>query len=226
MEVRNPIVAVVLSVAIHALLAGAIVLYIDFAPGPTVSAELDLSSVELSFAEKEDESAEALPSLPSPAERPKPKEERAPEVKPEKPLPPDPQAYKFPEPVPEPPQLSPPSQPSPPSHPSQPSQPSQPSPPSQLTQARIDAPPKAVRAIRPDYPRGARQRGEEGNVVVEVEIGADGRCADARVVESSGFMELDAAALKAVKAAKFAPAQSSGRPVATVARLKLSFCLK
>ena len=83
-----------------------------------------------------------------------------------------------------------------------------------------------MRAIRPDYPRGARQRGEEGNVVVEVEIGADGRCADARVVESSGFMELDAAALKAVKAAKFAPAQSSGRPVATVARLKLSFCLK
>ena len=213
MEVRNPIVAVVLSVAIHALLAGAIALYIDFAPGPTVSAELDLSSVELSFAEKEDETAETLPSLPSPAERPqpKPKEERAPEVKPEKPLPPDPQAYKFPEPVPEPPQLS---------------QPSQPSPPSQLTQARIDAPPKAVRAIRPDYPRGARQRGEEGNVVVEVEIGADGRCADARVVESSGFMELDAAALKAVKAAKFAPAQSSGRPVATVARLKLSFCLK
>ena len=211
MEVRNPIVAVVLSVAIHALLAGAIALYIDFAPGPTVSAELDLSSVELSFAEKEDETAEALPSLPSPAERPKPKEERAPEVKPEKPLPPDPQTYKFPEPVPEPPQLS---------------QPSQPSPPSQLTQARIDAPPKAVRAIRPDYPRGSRQRGEEGNVVVEVEIGADGRCTDARVVESSGFMELDAAALKAVKAAKFAPAQSSGRPVATVARLKLSFCLK
>ena len=217
MEVRNPIVAVVLSVAIHALLAGAIALYIDFAPGPTVSAELDLSSVELSFAEKEDETAEALPSLPSPAERPKPKDGRAPEVKPEKPLPPDPQAYKFPEPVPEPPQLS---------HPSQPSQPSPPSPPSQLTQARIDAPPKAVRAIRPDYPRGARQRGEEGNVVVEVEIGADGRCADARVVESSGFMELDAAALKAAKAAKFAPAQSSGRPVATVARLKLSFCLK
>ena len=213
MEVRNPIVAVVLSMAIHALLAGAIALYIDFAPGPTVSAELDLSSVELSFAEKEDETAEALPSLPSPAERPqpKPKDERAPEVKPEKPLPPDPQAYKFPELVPEPPQLS---------------QPSQPSPPSQLTQARIDAPPKAVRAIRPDYPRGARQRGEEGNVVVEVEIGADGRCADARVVESSGFMELDAAALKAVKAAKFAPAQSSGRPVATVARLTLNFMLR
>ena len=61
------------------------------------------------------------------------------------------------------------------------------------------APPKPMRTIRPDYPRSARQRGEQGNVVLEIEIGVDGVCVAARVAVSCGFAELDAAAVKAAR---------------------------
>lgn len=231
MVVRNSIVAVILALLIHALLAVAIVLYIDYAPGPTVSAELDLSSVELSFSDEKSESEAVAPALPSAArhEVPAPKQEECPpEVRPEKRLPPEPGEYKFPEPKEErrtietvkderretldte----------------SQPSQPSQPAQPSSLTQARVDAPPRLRRAIKPEYPRGARQRGEQGNVVLEIEIGADGACVAARVAVSCGFGELDAAAVKAALAARFVPAKAGDSPVASTVRLTLSFRLK
>ena len=41
-------------------------------------------------------------------------------------------------------------------------------------QAKIDAPPAPKRTIKPDYPRGSRQRGEEGEVTLAIEVGADG----------------------------------------------------
>ena len=228
MEVRNLALAIVGALAVHALLAVAIVLYIDYVPGPTVTAELDLSSVELSFSDERSESETVAPAMPA-AERHEvaaPKhEECPPEVRPEKRLPPEPEGYKFPEPKEvrrtietvkderretldtE-------------------SQPSQPAQPSSLTQARVDAPPRPRRTIKPEYPKGARQRGEQGNVVLEIEIGADGVCVAARVAVSCGFAELDAAAVKAALAARFVPARSGDSPVASSARLTLSFRLK
>ena len=199
--------------AVHALLAAAVVLYLDWAPGPEVSAELDLASVELSFAEKVDETRATAPSLPTPTEAsPKPSEAKPPDAKPEKPMPPDPSAPKLREPEEEfrspPPPLS--------------STSSSAAP----RQAKVDAPPRPKRAIKPDYPKGARQRGEQGSVVLEIEVAADGSCAAARVVSSSGFAELDAAAVAAAKAARFSPAKSDGHPVASSARLTLAFKLK
>ena len=221
MEVRNSIVAVILALLIHALLAVAIVLYIDYAPGPTLTAELDLSSVELSFSDEKSEREAVAPALPS-AERheaPKPKPmELPPEVRPEKRLPPEPGEYKFPEPKED-------TKPQPP-QPSQPSQPYQPSQPSSLAQAHVDAPPRPKRAIKPEYPKGARQRGEQGDVTLEIEIGDDGVCVAAKVAVSCGFAELDAAAVKAALAAHFVPAKKGKRSVSSVARLTLSFRLK
>ena len=222
MEVKNSIVAVVLALLIHALLAAAVVLYLDSAPGPTVSAELDLSSVELSFAEKVDESAAAAPSLPSPAAvQPKPREEEPPVAKLEKPLPPDPSAPRLREPE---------ERPRPVETPKDvrretPDVKSE-SATAAPRQAHVDAPPKPRRAIRPEYPKGARQRGEQGNVVLEIEVGADGTCAAAKVASSSGFAELDDAAVKAVRAARFSPAKAGGCAVSSTARLTLTFRLK
>lgn len=231
MEVKNSIVAVVLALLIHAFLAAAIVLYVEWEPGPTVSAELDLSSVELSFADEKAEIEAVAPVLPTAArhEVPKPKQEDPPpEVRPEKRLPPEPGEYRFPEPKeevrpietvkdfrretldPE----------------TQPSQPSQLSQPSSLTQARVDAPPRPKRAIKPEYPKGARRRGEQGNVTLEIEIGVDGVCVAAKVAVSCGFAELDAAAVKAALATRFVPARAGERSVASSARLTLSFRLK
>lgn len=218
MEVKNPALAIGGALAVHAFLAAAIVLYIDYAPGPTVTAELDLSSVELSFSDEKLENPTAVATLPPAArhEVPAPKPiELPPEVRPEKALPPDPSDYKFPEPKVET-KIQPP----------QPTQPPQPSQPSSLSQARVDAPPRPRRAIRPEYPKGARLRGEQGNVILEIEIGADGVCVAAKVAVSCGFAELDAAAVKAALAARFVPAKAGNSPVSSVARLTLSFRLK
>ena len=218
MEVKNPALAIGGALAVHAFLAAAIVLYIDYAPGPTVMAELDLSSVELSFSDEKLENLTAVATLPPAArhEVPAPKPiELPPEVRPEKALPPDPSDYKFPEPKVET-KIQPP----------QPSQTPQPSQPSSLSQARVDAPPRPRRAIRPEYPKGARLRGEQGNVILEIEIGADGVCVAAKVAVSCGFAELDAAAVKAALAARFVPAKAGNSPVSSVARLTLSFRLK
>ena len=200
------------SILVHVLLAIALNAYLEYAPHPDVLATLDLSSVELSFAEQVEETqpVAAMPptvgrAVPSP-----PQDEKPPEVKPEKRIPPDPSSPKFPEPKEERPSLKP-----------QASTP-QPAP----RQARLDAPPRPKRNIRPDYPKGARQRGEQGDVVLEIRVNAEGTVDDVKIATSSGFAELDEAAIHAAKAAKFSPARSGHDPVASTARLKLSFKLR
>ena len=202
------------SILIHVLLAIALSAYLEYAPHPDVLATLDLSSVELSFAEKVEETAAVAPqpatvgrAVPSP-----PQDAKPPEVKPEKHLPPDPSSPKFPEPKEEPQKLIP--------------HPSSLIPPIAPRQARLDAPPKPKRNIRPDYPKGARQRGEQGDVILEIRVNAEGTVDDVKVSTSSGFVELDEAAVKAARAAKFSPARSGHEPVASTARLKLQFKLK
>lgn len=209
---QRTVVAVAVSLLVHALLAVALGVWLEYAPQPDVLATLDLSSVELSFAEKEEETAAVAPNLPTPPALPKPQDEKPPETKPEKLLPPDPAAPKLREPK-EDVRLK-------------TEDARQETAPAAPRQAKVDAPPRPKRDIRPDYPKGARQRGEQGDVVVEIRVGADGLVAAAHVVTSCGFAELDAAALKAVKAAKFAPARSGREAVASTARLKLSFKLK
>ena len=51
----------------------------------------------------------------------------------------------------------------------------------------------------PDYPAYARRAGEQGSVVLQVLVGLDGRVLDARLVQSSGFSDLDQAALDGIK---------------------------
>lgn len=56
------------------------------------------------------------------------------------------------------------------------------------------------------YPIGARDRGEEGRVVLRVTIAADGRLLDAFIVRGSGFPDLDAATIEmARRAAPYPP---------------------
>ena len=213
---RKCVSAILLSLLFHALLAVGLIAYLEYAPHPDVLATLDLSSVELSFAETVEETAAVAPQpatvgrrVPSP-----PQDEKPPEVKHEKRLPPDPFAPKFPEPQEDPPQLI--------THHSSLITP----PPAAPRQARLDAPPHPKRNIRPDYPKGARQRGEQGDVILEIRVNAEGTVDDVKVVVSSGFAELDEAAVKAARTAKFSPARSGHDPVASTARLKLQFKLK
>jgi len=232
---RSIFLALFVSVAVHVILAVGLIAYLEYAPGPEVVATLDLTSVELSFAEKVEESAAVAPVPPSPPpEPPKPKATEKPQVrKIEKLQAPDPLAPEFPEPKEETPQMQ-----EPVAH----EAPREPVPPRELKQsnnqtikqsspvaprqARIDAPPSPTRSIRPDYPKGARQRGEQGVVTLEILVDAKGVVSEAKVAVSSGFDELDEAAVKAARKAKFRPAKSGGKSVASMARLNLEFKLR
>jgi TonB family protein len=65
-----------------------------------------------------------------------------------------------------------------------------------------------------DYPPGARQRHEQGTVVMTMVILPDGQ-ATPRVEVSSGFPELDAKSMEVAKRWHFTPATLDGRPIVT-----------
>lgn len=77
----------------------------------------------------------------------------------------------------------------------------------------------------PSYPKSSRRRGEEGKVILRVEVLPDGRAGTVTVGRSSGFGRLDEAASDAVRRWRFHPAQRQGRPVATVVRVPVRFAL-
>ena len=166
--------AAAVSLLLHALLALGIAAYLEYGPGPKALAELDVSSVELSFSEEEADEAEALCSA-AVAAREAPEKPKIPEA-PETPKTPEsPEAPDIPAPplLPEPPEtpekmVTPPRREAPSESAAEGSA-GQPAP--AARQARIDAPPRQKSSIRPDYPKGARQRGEQGDVVLAIAIG-------------------------------------------------------
>lgn len=227
------IIAIAGSLWVHGLLALALVAYLEYGPQPDALATLDLSRVELSFAEQVDESTEVAQSLPSvPAQMvPKPsQEENPPEVVREKPLPPKAGEMSFPEPE-ENVSLSEknakailPSQTIKQLNNQTIKQPVASS--AAPQQAQIDAPPQPWRAIRPVYPKRAQRRGEQGEVEVEIDVKADGTVAFVSIIRSSGYADLDEAAVKAVRMAVFRPARTGSEAVRSTVRQKLDFRLK
>lgn len=203
--------ALAVSLAVHALLALAVVCWFSFRARPQAVATLDLSSVELSLAEEDVASAAPAAAVPTASAEPRvlrpPSEELPPppaEIPAAVAVPPPPPAVELPRP--------------PEAAPTMPAE--------APRQARVDAPPALRRPIRPDYPRGSRLRGEEGEVVLEIRVSAAGEVEAAEVVVSSGFAALDEEAVRATRAARFKPAQAEGRAVASTARLTLTFKLK
>ena len=225
--IRSIVLAISVSLLIHGLVAAALIAYLEYAPHPDVLATLDLSSVELSFAETVEETAAVAPMPPAAAadlRPPKPKvDEPPPEAKLEKPFPPDAGEVRFPEPK-EDVRLK--TDDAKDARREAEDAKAVSAPPAAPRQARLDAPPKPKRNIKPDYPKGARQRGEQGDVVVEIRVNAEGTVDEVTVAVSSGFAELDEAAVRAARAAKFSPARSGRDAVASTARLKLQFKLK
>lgn len=78
----------------------------------------------------------------------------------------------------------------------------------------------------PAYPAQSRRFGEEGTVVLRVELDETGRVAVARVSSSSGHARLDEAALAAVRTWRCTPAQRNGQPVRAVALQPFRFVLQ
>ena len=78
----------------------------------------------------------------------------------------------------------------------------------------------------PPYPSSAREQGVEGEVVLDVEVRANGRVGDVRVKRSSGAPALDEAALAAVKQWTFIPARRGPRAVDSRVEVPVTFSLR
>ncbi|NOR16759.1 TonB family protein, partial [candidate division WOR-3 bacterium] len=85
--------------------------------------------------------------------------------------------------------------------------------------------PKPLSIPAPKYPESARRAGIEGDVIIKVLVNIDGSILDARIFISSGFQELDSAALEASMKAKFEPAKQFGRPVKVWVSIPIKFKL-
>lgn len=78
----------------------------------------------------------------------------------------------------------------------------------------------------PVYPPLSRRIGEEGKVVLRVELDEQGLVGAAHVATSSGFARLDEAALAAVKTWRCNPARRDGQAVRAVALQPFRFVLQ
>ena len=88
--------------------------------------------------------------------------------------------------------------------------------------------PIPIRRAPLEYPTFARNAGIEGQVMLEVEVFADGTVGAIEIVKSlqAGPGGLDEAAIKSVKQWEFQPAKSGGRAVACWVTFPIDFYLK
>jgi len=82
-----------------------------------------------------------------------------------------------------------------------------------------------LRNPKPSYPPLAQRRGMQGVVLLLVEVSDKGLPTVVKVKKTSGYMLLDKAALKAVRAWRFAPAKRGGLPVAAAVEVPIRFTL-
>ncbi|HET8744397.1 MAG TPA: energy transducer TonB [Ramlibacter sp.] len=79
---------------------------------------------------------------------------------------------------------------------------------------------------RPAYPPISRKLREQGKVVIDVLIGADGSAQQAKVSSSSGFDRLDAAALATVQRWRYVPGRKGGVATAMWFSVPINFVLE
>src|SRR5216684_4388825 len=114
-----------------------------------------------------------------------------------------------------------------------------PSPPAEQQVATVTPPPLPTAPVlppqpigglasnrKPDYPPAARLRGQQGLVVLRVEVSAAGAPLSIAVVSTSGHTVLDKAALAAVEQWRFKPATQAGTPVTGAVDVPIQFRLE
>jgi protein TonB len=84
--------------------------------------------------------------------------------------------------------------------------------------------PRPIYDPEPEYSEDARKAKFQGNVILQIVVGTDGRPRDLRVARSLG-MGLDEKAIEAVRQWRFEPATKSGVPVAVVVNVEVTFRL-
>ncbi|WP_049629068.1 energy transducer TonB [Cellvibrio sp. pealriver] len=175
----------------HAGILAAVVLW----PSPPKPVEIVQPTIQgmLIAAEPEPTPPEPLPPPPPPEKKPEPK----PKPKPPPKAPPSERAVKAPEPEPQP-QVQQPAE----------TKPAEPAPPAPVVPPSADA--DQLSNPAPAYPSLSRRLREEGIVLLDILIMADGTVSEIKLKRSSGFKRLDDAAIKAVSHWRFQPATQGG----------------
>lgn len=78
----------------------------------------------------------------------------------------------------------------------------------------------------PEYPAAAMRNGDQGTVMVRVEVGTDGVPTSVEVAQRSGSRDLDRAAVNAVRQWRFQPAQRDGQPVPGAVTVPIDFKMR
>lgn len=156
------------------------------------------------------------PPPPPPPEPPPPPPKPKPAPKPVPKAPPSERAVKAPEPEPAPPPVP------------TPAPPQTPAPAPQPAAAPIVAPTADAATLNnphPVYPHLSRRLREEGVVILQLTVKANGSVGDIRVKTSSGFKRLDDVAVKTVKRWRFIPASQDGKALDFDYELPIEFNL-
>jgi periplasmic protein TonB len=93
-----------------------------------------------------------------------------------------------------------------------------------LVEARFDA--AYLNNPKPAYPAASRRLGEEGRVVLRVQVNAEGQADAVDIKVSSGFPRLDAAAREAVARWRFVPARRGEIPFPSAVLVPVVFNLE
>ncbi len=195
---HTSLISLLLVIGIHAGVLGAVLL----APEAPKPVDMVMPTIQGAIVMAEPEEApppppEPPPPPPPPEKKPEPK----PKPKPPPKAPPSERAVKAPEPEPPP--------PPPVVQPSE-AKPAEPAP-APVQPPRADA--GQLNNPAPIYPSMSRRLREEGIVVLEILIKADGTVGEIKIKNSSGFKRLDETAVKAVKRWRYQPATQGGKSI-------------
>lgn len=91
--------------------------------------------------------------------------------------------------------------------------------------ALTDVLPNYLRNPSPVYPTLAREHGEQGTVLLEVEVLSSGVCGTIRILRSSDHSLLDEAARKGIATWRFRPARRAGAPITVWVEIPVTFRL-
>lgn len=86
-------------------------------------------------------------------------------------------------------------------------------------------PPQLISDQTVPYPPQSIRMGHEGVCVLQLTVDQDGSVSDASLVTSSGFRELDNAAIKAARGMRFRPAYKEGKPEEVAIQKSFTFSL-
>jgi protein TonB len=96
--------------------------------------------------------------------------------------------------------------------------------PEPFAEGTVTRPARMLDEVKPPYPAEARAEGVEAEVPMEIVVDARGRVTSARVLRRAG-LGFDEAALSAIRAFRFAPAERAGRAVPVRMAWTMSFQL-